>query len=297
MDLLTYMKLYEPDELVRTSAHDYRTKTHGSLVISDNGLWRWCKEGIGGKTALNYLIEIKGMSFVEAIQHLTNAALPVISVFQPVTKEPKEKQPFVLPARDRSNRKAAEYLQRRGINSKVLRFCYENRLLYQSNHNGIANCVFVGKDATGQAQSAVLRGCGGSYRGNISGSDKQYGFCIPAEMQECATVEVYESPIDAMSGASLRTLNGSENWRSVHYLAMGGLNYLAVDQFLRQNPHTKNIMLCVDNDEAGHIFREKFIPKYQALGFEVTAAPPPKGKDYNDYLVMCRKEKHSREER
>ncbi len=38
LDLLTYLKNYEPQELVKKSRNDYVTRTHGSLHIS-NGLW------------------------------------------------------------------------------------------------------------------------------------------------------------------------------------------------------------------------------------------------------------------
>ena len=40
IDLLTYLQNYDPDELVKSSRNEYRTRTHGSLVIS-NGLWHW----------------------------------------------------------------------------------------------------------------------------------------------------------------------------------------------------------------------------------------------------------------
>ena len=41
MDLLTYLKNYEPYELVKFSGNTYCTRTHDSLKIS-NGKWIWC---------------------------------------------------------------------------------------------------------------------------------------------------------------------------------------------------------------------------------------------------------------
>lgn len=67
MDLLTYLREYEPQELVRLSRREYTTRTHDSLKIS-NGLWMWWSHGIGGKTALEYLIKVKGLAFTEAYQ-------------------------------------------------------------------------------------------------------------------------------------------------------------------------------------------------------------------------------------
>lgn len=40
LDLLTYLRLYEPNELVHVSGNIYSTRTHDSLKIS-NGKWMW----------------------------------------------------------------------------------------------------------------------------------------------------------------------------------------------------------------------------------------------------------------
>lgn len=58
MDLLTYLKNYEPYELVHFSGNTYTTRTHDSLKIS-NGKWMWWSRGIGGRSALDYLVKVK----------------------------------------------------------------------------------------------------------------------------------------------------------------------------------------------------------------------------------------------
>ena len=78
VDLISYMQRYEPEELIRTGPHDYKTATHSSLCISDNGLWHWYSRGIGGRGALNYLIQVKGMDFVSAVRHLCELELPML---------------------------------------------------------------------------------------------------------------------------------------------------------------------------------------------------------------------------
>ena len=40
MDLLTYLREYEPNELAKYSNNTYTTRTHDSLKIS-NGKWMW----------------------------------------------------------------------------------------------------------------------------------------------------------------------------------------------------------------------------------------------------------------
>lgn len=53
MDLLTYLRRFEPEELVHIGGDTYATRTHDSLKIS-NGKWCWWSRGIGGTNALDY---------------------------------------------------------------------------------------------------------------------------------------------------------------------------------------------------------------------------------------------------
>ena len=61
MDLLTYLRNYEPQELVHVSGSTYCTREHDSLRIS-NGKWCWFSQGIGGRSALDYLIKANRIS-------------------------------------------------------------------------------------------------------------------------------------------------------------------------------------------------------------------------------------------
>ena len=69
IDLLTYLKNYEPNELVKINDDNYCTKTHDSLKIS-NGMWYWFSKGIGSKSALGYLVIVNNYSLNEAAGHL-----------------------------------------------------------------------------------------------------------------------------------------------------------------------------------------------------------------------------------
>ena len=77
MDLLTYLENYEPYELVKLSEGIYTTREHDSLKIS-NGLWFWWSRGFGGKSALKYLTEVRGMDFIDAVEStLLPTSLPM----------------------------------------------------------------------------------------------------------------------------------------------------------------------------------------------------------------------------
>ena len=73
MDLLTYLQLYEPDNLVRFGSNTYCTREHDSLKIS-NGKWHWFSRGIGGRTALDYLIKVRNYTFPKAVEMLSKGA-------------------------------------------------------------------------------------------------------------------------------------------------------------------------------------------------------------------------------
>ena len=86
IDLLTYLQSCEPQELVRISGNNYTTRTHDSLKIS-NGKWMWWSQRIGGYNALDYLVKVKGCSFVEAVETLMGKA----AVMPSTTVKPKQK--------------------------------------------------------------------------------------------------------------------------------------------------------------------------------------------------------------
>lgn len=90
MDLLTYLRNYEPNELVHFGGNTYCTREHDSLKIS-NGKWYWFSRGIGGYTALDYLIKVKEMPFMEAVETIRgrSALLPPVVINTPKKEKPK----------------------------------------------------------------------------------------------------------------------------------------------------------------------------------------------------------------
>ena len=68
VDLLTYLKVCEPNELVHISGNHYCTREHDSLKIS-NGKWYWFSRGFGGYNALDYLVKVKEGKLSSQVQH------------------------------------------------------------------------------------------------------------------------------------------------------------------------------------------------------------------------------------
>ena len=226
LDLLTYFKLVEPGNL-KLVGKEYRHKVHSSLTISKDSLWCWHCIGLRGRTALKYLIDVEKVPYVEAVREINRIQGGVVHSSQPVSlpqprAEPEAPRDFKLPMPDANSYAAMAYLRGRCIHPNVLAFCRKEGILYQASFKNHPNCVFVGRDGEGVAKGGSLRGCTQlQFRRDIPGSKKIYPFYIQASTK-ADTVEVYEAPIDAMSGASLKLMQHTGPWRSVHYLALGG---------------------------------------------------------------------------
>ena len=69
-------------------------------------------------------------------------------------------------------------------------------------------------------------------------------------------------------------------------ISLGGVADRALHQYLQSHPEIDRIMLCLDNDEAGHFacqqFNEKYHEDYKLLRHS------PTGKDFNEDLLVIR---------
>ena len=295
MNLYQYMQLCEPDNFKPEGPGQFRHKGHSSLSFAENGTWTYFKTHATGRTAVDYLIKVEGAPFVEAVRQINRIQGGCIPSFQSVQAptppvQPKPPREFRLPQPDPNSYAATAYLRKRCIHPNVLSFCKQKKILYQTSIKNHPNCVFVGRDGEGQAKGGSLRGCGAQqFRRDIPGSRKIYPFYIEAAA-ETDTVEVYEAPIDAMSGASLRILQHDGNWHNVHYLALGGTGYAALDAYLTYFPNIQRVVLCLDNDEAGRTRTQEITKHLAGSGKTVQDRAPPLGKDYNDTLVQFTQE-------
>lgn len=176
MDLLTYLQNYEPQNLKRVARSTYCTREHDSLKIS-NGKWHWFSRGVGGKTALDYLIKVKDIPFIEAVETILGRA----AVKPPVFHRQKDEKPreLLLPVLNDTADRVIRYLKGRGIHPVIIDYCLKNKLLFESRD--YHNAVFIGYDPQGKMRYGNVRGTMGDYKGDLSGSDKHYSFAIPGE--------------------------------------------------------------------------------------------------------------------
>lgn len=286
MDLLTYLRNYEPDELVHVGGDTYCTREHDSLKIS-NGKWYWFSKGVGGKSALDYLITVRQMPFPAAVEHLIGQTERQAPVYHASKTTPERN--LEIPEANDNNNAVVRYLTGRGIAPQVITDCAEKGILYESKK--YHNDVFIGRDESGKARYAALRGTYGDFKGEARGSDKRYSFLI-ADNPETDSVHLFESAIDLMSYTTLLLMTGRD-WKRDAFLSLGGVHQAkrngtipaALDRYLAIRPNTKSLLLHLDNDEVGRGASADIISQ---LGdrYRVIDSPSPIGKDVNDYLKM-----------
>lgn len=287
MDLLTYLREYEPGELVKFSSNTYTTRTHDSLKIS-NGKWMWWSRGIGGKSALDYLIKVRGMDFVQAVQTIMGNG----SVSFPTCKNIKsyEEQPLLLPQKSPTTEVVFDYLFGRGIDYEIISYCLEQELIIESLP--YHNAVFIGYDENKEPKYAAYRATNQSrIMGDCTGSKKQYSFRLTAE--NTGEVHLFECAIDLLSYATLMKLEGKD-WRQFNLVSLAGVYSpkqkiedskvpVTLGRLLEKDKTIRRIVLHLDNDIAGRK-ATKALQTILSDKYEVVDDPPQYGKDVNDFL-------------
>ena len=283
VDLLSYLQAHDPGELVRCSG-GYQTRTHDSLKIS-NGKWMWWSKGIGGRSALDYLMKVKGMDFLDAVETILGESC----IVQPKLSPTPPKKNLLLPDKSPTDDQVREYLAGRGISKSIIDDCINEGIIYESLP--YHNVIFVGRDSTSQPRYAAFRGTNQSrIMGDCTGSDKSYSFRLVNP--DSKSIHLFESAIDALSYATLIQMNG-DNYRDQTLISLAGV-YMpganeqsklpaALQKTLADNTGINKIYLHLDNDRAG---REatRSIQNSLSNKYTVVDKPPRYGKDINDYL-------------
>ena len=302
VDLYNYLNQRYPDELVPFSNGTYVTREHDSLKIS-NGMWHWFSKGIGGKSALDYLIRVKNMSFMEAMKEIIGCSNSEINYkYQPKKIENIELQ---LPEKNKDNQKAINYLLSRGIDKEIIDECISKELIYESNEKH--NVVFVGFDDNYKARFASERGTNQSrYMHDCYGSNKAFSFKLTDKNKLNDSIHVFESAIDLLSYATILKQNGID-YHLENLISLAGVYQpaklvedskipITLALFLNNNKNIEKIYLHLDNDQAGRLATKGLKNAIKNI-YEVIDEPPKLGKDFNDYLCYLKGIKRNIERR
>ena len=281
VDLVTYFRTIMPYELVKASANEYTTKTHGSLRMS-NGLWNWCSKGVGGRNAIDYLMKTEQLEFNDAANLLLKQLQNKVPTIEQQPTKPKEKH-IIIPEKNTASDNVISYLKSRGIDEEIIKECIEKHLIYEEKH--YHNAVFVGYDEFGNIKYAGCRSTNETiFKQDATGSDKSYSFRLESNTKT-DTIYIFEGAIDALSYATFLKLYGMD-YKAKTLISLAGIYQpasdiskskipLAIQRYLDKHPETKNIFLCFDNDKAGRK-ASKALQIVLADKYTVVIKPPKK---------------------
>lgn len=287
-DLLSYLRLADPFELVKLSHDTYCLRSHDSFKIS-NGLWHWFSQSIGGRSAIDYLIKVRGYSLPDAVKEVNRT---MGRAFVPEDIRQVKRKSFSLPERNPDNAEVIRYLTGRGIDEELVQNLIDEGLIYESRKHNSA--VFVGLDERGIPVHASYRATAGNAKGDFGGSSKQHAFRI--ECNGAETVRVFEGAIDLLSYITLCRMWGKE-WRNESLISTAGVSASktndevklppALRRYLKKHPETKTVILHFDNDAAGRACTGQ-IRSVLCGSYRVKQVRPKTGKDYNEYLMAVK---------
>ena len=302
--------------LKRIDAKRQTIAGHESFSIEEekNCFTRFSKGTNYGGGVIQIVSELNDMNTVEAVHYINEQFgirdFPVKNAYyenkrnisnQTNQKEiiAKKQNPenFKLPIRSKKHNAAFAYLNKtRCIDRDIISEMMHQRKLFQTtfnyNGNNFHNCVFVGLDDEGNPASATVRMIGKTDKRSwriVKDSNTLFSFTMEGKNNKLC---VYESAIDALSGATLDNLIGRD-WHQDHRLSLNGLSAQPLDHYLSKHQEITHIAFCLDNDEIknridgrnrGQERANELQNKYIRLGYK-TEKQIPQEKDFNAALV------------
>lgn len=310
IDLYSYFQMTNPNELVSEGNGLYCTKTHDSLKMS-NGFWNWFSHGVGGKNAIDFIMEDEQTSFIDAVKILMqitgiredNYVQYVPKTIQKFEKKGQIDKQIVLPEKNEDNRRVFAYLRSRGIDKEVINYCIDNHFLYEEKEHH--NVVFLGYDENNKVKFGCSRASNKTrFMMDLKGSSKEYSFRLLSKSKSNA-IHIFESAIDLLSYATLIKMRGMD-FKKFNLISLSGVYQTArniekskvpvvIKKYLETNKDINKIILHLDNDPAGRNATEALKLKLEK-DYEVKDIPASFGKDVNDFLIhkIKKNEKKSR---
>ena len=263
--------LRQRGEKLLSSGRDKRLASDHSVTI--RGCQWFDHDSRQGGNAISFVRFFYNRTYPEAVTMLLDEMYPCA----PKATEAPPK-PFALPPVNSDMRRVYAYLvKHRNISRDVVAHFARKKLLYEDAK--YHNAVFVGTDETGVPRHAHKRSTnssGKAFRLNVEGCDPRYTF---HHMGTDGSLYVFEAPIDMLSYITLHPVD----WQRHSYVACCGTSIQPVEKILERLPQLDTVLLCLDNDEAGHAASQRM--KTQLEENYTVERLTPEHKDWNDDLT------------
>ena len=271
----------------RRGSHLECREIPGMVIFLETNTYHNFYTGKSG-SVIDLVMEYEYKTFPEAIRELSKY---LSGSHQQMNKyqSKSESKPFRLPPINKDYRRVFAYLnQTRGIDSELIaKLMHEHRIYEEANHH---NAVFLAGDRKGFIQHAFIRGTitGKQFRGDVEGSNKDYGFNIEGTSDRLV---VFEAPIDLLSYKTLYKESPD------HLLALGMLAESPVYTYLAEYPEVKRLLFILDNDKKGREAARRYEREFADHGYEINHDEInvkmwyAETKDVNDYLLAVKQQR------
>jgi len=222
------------------------------------------------------------MSFVDAVLALTNTSeLSNTSHTAPA-------KGFVLDfaTLNPNHQQAKTYLKNnRHIENASIDYLIQNKLLFQERQTN--NIIFPMYDENNICVGAELQGVTKKrFKGIMKGSKYGYGFNVRFSNDGIFDYALFfESAIDLISFTEYKKNYENKNLNKCILVSMAGLKANIVKHTLKAFMGNMRIVLCIDNDEAGQLFKNE-VESIQANFLNYS--PNKKFKDWNEQLISVK---------
>jgi hypothetical protein len=285
-DLVLYINKTEGFTFSRSGKYA-RCHQHDSLVINNGNFFNWHSKGTRGN-AINFVMEHQNYPFKQAMIHLLefNNVDHVLDEDAVYTTTNKNTGGSVTISKEDIRKAYAYLIKRRGISKDIVDELVNEGLLLMSKEEGLpSNIAFnikapdetnAGYEVHGTYDLKKYKGCIPDKKG------RQYGFNIRIGKPEKAYL--FESAIDLISFYQMWKHKNPRTMKDIILISLSGLKE-GVIEAMQKDFNIKELVLCVDNDDAGANFQKVLLNK----GFEFKVMKVPEGyKDWNEYLTEGR---------
>jgi len=265
---------------LKREGNRHRHKEHDSLIFTKNAYYWNSRQEKGN--AVDYLVRHMDMNFV-------NAVLALVSTVE--QRPPQSIAPakgFVLDSNSFNPdcQKAKIYLsQQRHIENNIIDYLIKNSLLLQEKQTN--NIIFPMWDEKNNCVGAELQGVTPKrFKGIMKDSKYGYGFNIRFSNDGTFDYALFfESAVDLISFMDYKRNHQGKSFERCILVSMAGLKRNIVEHTLKLFKCDK-VVLCVDNDEAGQIFKSEM--ERTNIGF-IDCSPDIKYKDWNEQLAAVKR--------
>lgn len=245
----------------------------------------------GGAGAIDLVMQVRGVSFVEAVTYLDGPDVLARATGSVAGAPRRDSGPFVPPRAvpEHWPHVRAYLLEERGLPSTLVDELHERGLIYADARR---NAVFLRRDEGEQPTGAFLRGTHPEYpfKGLAAGTERERGwFHFEIGDRGVPQMILTESAIDALSYYALvhgnTPLAGSGAYREV-YASTDGAGALPHALIARVLEEGGLVRAAFDRDERGERFWASLQERHPAAaaGVRLWRETPGAGKDWNDVL-------------